>query len=562
MLQAEAKMVAMGIEVPVEVDIILQQIGEYCMRLDDDALQTSITRRHLEAKLRKALEAHSTFLVGAFHDVSWDWASGRFNETPTAAQMYSIGEACSEWSESRHRGKVTVESVEAELAKAEAARLLAKETAQKEEEARAAACEALPAAGAGGEQLGYGGIFESAGKDGVRRHFDFGEVEGLDSDSKDADVHATATIDVSAGSSRDLPIIIGAVSAAGAMIEWRFRVDRGEQGQSTASWIYGGGATDQIGHCAFYLAGVHDERSLYGAKAVQKVDEVVGTCSNRVRALRVRLRGTLLLRFDNTAAWMGTKRIRLEWSIRQQEADSSPTSSPRTPRPAPSRQSPSPTLEAERDAPSLEAAARCGGGFADRHQASPGSEDAAIAAAVARKAEAASTSSDSASAASSPEGGTCGPAHSQTSDDETGDDVATALCVEPTNAAMTGSPGMGVPRMIEPQLLGRLLSRNQSAPGSYGSSPLPATTSAGTPKHCANGCSPCWWREWRRQIRVTAGSSQDIAVPLLVVGSGAGRRSVALKWSWAGLEYGDSVGFSALLLRVGKDHPMWAKANP
>jgi hypothetical protein len=56
---------------------------------------------------------------------------------------------------------------------------------------------------------------------------------------------------------------------------------------------------------------------MYKAKAVQQVDAVAAGCGQRHRELHVRLRGILMLRFDNTAAWFGGKRVRLRWTVRQ-----------------------------------------------------------------------------------------------------------------------------------------------------------------------------------------------------------------------------------------------------
>ena len=60
-----------------------------------------------------------------------------------------------------------------------------------------------------------------------------------------------------------------------------------------------------------------DEKQMYKAKAVQQVDAVAAGCGQRHRELHVRLRGILMLRFDNTAAWFGSKRVRLRWTVRQ-----------------------------------------------------------------------------------------------------------------------------------------------------------------------------------------------------------------------------------------------------
>eukprot|EP01052_Picozoa_sp_SAG31_P021275 SAG31_NODE_1637_length_7679_cov_5.133509_5_plen_804_part_00 len=533
MEQAEAKMAAMGIEPPVEVDVDLRQIGKYCMGLDDDSLQIAKTRRQLEAKLRRALEAHSTFLVGVFHDVCWDWASGRFNEVPEVSQIHHIGAACTEWAESRHRGKITVERVQARLEKAEETRRLVKEAALKEE-ANLNVCASGPQSDVSTQDTGYGGIFveNTTRIEESRRRTDFGDAH-LESDKKDADVHAAATIDVRAGSSRDLTITIDSVSAGGTMIEWRFCVDNEHHKTSTAGWIYGLGETKaQIGHCAFYVAGVHDARSLYDAESVQAVDEVAGKCCKRVRALHVRLRGTLLLRFDNTAAWIGTTRVFVEWLIRQMDTDASPDGSPRTPQ----QQIPPNSINtatANYEDVSAEDYAGVHHNM-QRRQHSPGIEDTAV-----------NTASPQLALPPNELNMDIQPLASSKSND-----MPMVHCIEPLKSSC-GQTVSARPDIccIQPQLLGRKYhARWQSSPGDKKHLSIDSISSSG------------WWTDWRRQIRIAAGSSQDIAVPMML-GKGSQTSHVTLEWKWAGLESTDSICFSAVLLRIDCGHPLWNVVN-
>jgi hypothetical protein len=101
---AEEEMVAQGV-LPVEPDGELLALADHCASLDHAALCSARTRRHLERRLCDAMEAHSTFLVGAMHGVGWDWVASRFAGVPDEQAIWRIGEACVKWAHSPNRVK-------------------------------------------------------------------------------------------------------------------------------------------------------------------------------------------------------------------------------------------------------------------------------------------------------------------------------------------------------------------------------------------------------------------------------------------------------------------------
>ena len=101
---AEEEMVAQGM-MPVEPDAELLALADHCASVDHVALCSVRTRRRLERRLCDAMEAHSTFLVGAMHGVGWDWVSSRFSDVPDEQAIWRIGEACVKWAHSPNRVK-------------------------------------------------------------------------------------------------------------------------------------------------------------------------------------------------------------------------------------------------------------------------------------------------------------------------------------------------------------------------------------------------------------------------------------------------------------------------
>ena len=101
---AEEDMVAQGL-MPVEPDPELLALADHCASVDHAALCSVRTRRRLERRLCDAMEAHSTFLVGAMHGVGWDWVASRFSGVPDEQAIWRIGEACAKWAHSPTRVK-------------------------------------------------------------------------------------------------------------------------------------------------------------------------------------------------------------------------------------------------------------------------------------------------------------------------------------------------------------------------------------------------------------------------------------------------------------------------
>ena len=101
---AEEDMVAQGL-MPVEPDPELLALADHCASIDHAALCSVRTRRRLERRLCDAMEAHSTFLVGAMHGVGWDWVASRFSGVPDEQAIWRIGEACAKWAHSPTRVK-------------------------------------------------------------------------------------------------------------------------------------------------------------------------------------------------------------------------------------------------------------------------------------------------------------------------------------------------------------------------------------------------------------------------------------------------------------------------
>lgn len=75
----------------------------------------------MEERLRKSMELNSTFLIGAFHGVAWDWVSSRFIGAPPAEAVWRIGRACHEWAHSPHRAKLARDQKQALRRRARAA---------------------------------------------------------------------------------------------------------------------------------------------------------------------------------------------------------------------------------------------------------------------------------------------------------------------------------------------------------------------------------------------------------------------------------------------------------
>lgn len=109
-----------------------------------------------------------------------------------------------------------------------------------------------------------------------------------------------------------------------AHVEWGWEVDA--HGGMTFS-----AETDpgDISFEAIFLAGVApNARDMYAAGAYQNLTGVE-RCGTRRGVLDARMRGILLLRFDNSYSWTRRKAIRLTWSTKPLEI--LPEGSPRAP---------------------------------------------------------------------------------------------------------------------------------------------------------------------------------------------------------------------------------------
>lgn len=219
---AEEEMVAQGL-MPVEPDTELLELAGHCASVDHAALCSARTRRRLERRLCDAMEAHSTFLVGAMHGVAWDWVASRFSGVPDEQAIWRIGEACAKWAHSPNRVKLA-----ASARKRKSRRERRKKSPQRPPTSAAATQQPEPEPeperelkpgleGGAGPRAEPDQTARQAGVVPTLASTDAQQTQHENQDQEDYN----ATLQIAAGSSKDFPVT---VPEGGAHVQWGFEV--------------------------------------------------------------------------------------------------------------------------------------------------------------------------------------------------------------------------------------------------------------------------------------------------------------------------------------------------